>query len=307
MKGRWHSAREICARLKGRWTGHSGTAPCPAHEDRSPSLSLSETRDGRVLVYCHAGCGQDAVIDALRKLGLWNAGNATTDPSYPAYAAQPYDGIRDKSERVRRREAQDIWDAGRSAQGTLVSTYLRARGCRLPLGTELRFSAALYHSEERKSFPAMLARISDEGGFCAVQRTYLDPAGNRKAQLSDSKAASKKTKGPMCGGAVRLFKVEERLGLAEGIETAMSASQLYSIPTWATLSANRLAKIEIPKTVRIITIFSDAGSVGVNSAFEAQDYYERQGLQVDVVTPHADFVDKTTSDFNDVLQGNRAA
>jgi hypothetical protein len=45
-------------------------ARCPAHEDGSPSLSLTE-RDGRVLVHCHAGCEQTAVIDALRARGLW--------------------------------------------------------------------------------------------------------------------------------------------------------------------------------------------------------------------------------------------
>jgi hypothetical protein len=45
-------------------------ARCPAHEDRSPSLSI---RDGAstVLVHCHAGCTQDDVITALRGQGLW--------------------------------------------------------------------------------------------------------------------------------------------------------------------------------------------------------------------------------------------
>lgn len=40
------------------------------HEDHSPSLSIAE-RDGRVLVHCHAGCPQEAVISALRNRGLW--------------------------------------------------------------------------------------------------------------------------------------------------------------------------------------------------------------------------------------------
>ncbi len=34
-------------------------ARCPAHEDRTPSLSVTE-RDGRVLVNCFAGCPTDA-------------------------------------------------------------------------------------------------------------------------------------------------------------------------------------------------------------------------------------------------------
>lgn len=31
-------------------------ACCPAHEDKSPSLSIKEVDGGRVLVYCFAGC-----------------------------------------------------------------------------------------------------------------------------------------------------------------------------------------------------------------------------------------------------------
>jgi hypothetical protein len=45
-------------------------ARCPAHEDKRPSLSIREEGD-RILVYCFSGCRQEAVIDALRELGLW--------------------------------------------------------------------------------------------------------------------------------------------------------------------------------------------------------------------------------------------
>jgi putative DNA primase/helicase len=42
---------------------------CPAHDDRNPSLSVSKA-NGRLLVHCHAGCTQDAVIGELKRLGL---------------------------------------------------------------------------------------------------------------------------------------------------------------------------------------------------------------------------------------------
>ena len=41
------------------------TARCPAHEDRSPSLSVGTGGDGRVLLTCHAGCTPAAICDAL--------------------------------------------------------------------------------------------------------------------------------------------------------------------------------------------------------------------------------------------------
>jgi len=46
-------------------------ACCEAHEDNNPSLSLKDSDDGRVLVHCHAGCSQDAVIESLKARGLW--------------------------------------------------------------------------------------------------------------------------------------------------------------------------------------------------------------------------------------------
>ena len=46
-------------------------ACCPAHEDRNPSLSITQGKD-RLLVHCFAGCTQAEVIDALVVLGLWH-------------------------------------------------------------------------------------------------------------------------------------------------------------------------------------------------------------------------------------------
>jgi hypothetical protein len=48
-----------------RRSGMGWTARCPAHEDSSPSLSVSEGADGRVLFYCHAGCDVEAIVAAL--------------------------------------------------------------------------------------------------------------------------------------------------------------------------------------------------------------------------------------------------
>ena len=50
---------------KVKATGSGWLSLCPAHEDRNPSLSLSEGNDGRVLIHCHAGCEFDSIVDAL--------------------------------------------------------------------------------------------------------------------------------------------------------------------------------------------------------------------------------------------------
>lgn len=42
---------------------------CPAHDDTDPSLWLTEV-DGKILWHCFAGCTQDAVFDAFKKIGI---------------------------------------------------------------------------------------------------------------------------------------------------------------------------------------------------------------------------------------------
>jgi putative DNA primase/helicase len=64
------TAAEISQHLRGHRSGAGYIALCPAHDDRKPSLSLTDEQ-GRILVHCHAGCEQSAVVDALKARGLW--------------------------------------------------------------------------------------------------------------------------------------------------------------------------------------------------------------------------------------------
>jgi hypothetical protein len=57
---------DLLAKLEGvKGRAGSWIARCPAHEDRSPSLTVKELDDGRILVHCFAECGTDAVLGAL--------------------------------------------------------------------------------------------------------------------------------------------------------------------------------------------------------------------------------------------------
>jgi len=61
------SAEALLSRLDGvRRTGRDRwLARCPAHEDRTPSLSVRELDDGRVLVHDHAGCKVEDILGAV--------------------------------------------------------------------------------------------------------------------------------------------------------------------------------------------------------------------------------------------------
>lgn len=291
-------AFQIVKALGGKWTARGAMVRCPAHDDRSPSMSVSLSRDGRPLVYCFAGCSQQAVIAALRAKGLWD-GDAVEDPSLPGYLSTRRDGL-DREERQRREAARSLYAKARPFSGSLAEIYLRTRGLRLTRAPQsLRFVPSLRHSRSDRNWPCMLGAIRDrDGTVTAVQRTYLAPDGKTKAPVEGAKLSL----GPMGNGAVRLSEPHEVLGLAEGIETALSASELYCIPVWATLSAGRLGTIDVPSTVRDVVIFADSGKAGIDGAFKAQDIYEERGLSVEVITPAAHF-QRREGDFNDVLRG----
>jgi hypothetical protein len=59
--------QRVLDRLSGvKGSGSGGyEALCPAHEDRTPSLSIAEGEDGRVLLNCFAGCSTEAVVERL--------------------------------------------------------------------------------------------------------------------------------------------------------------------------------------------------------------------------------------------------
>lgn len=109
-------ALDLVERLGGRWSGGGGLCRCPAHEDRSPSLSVRAGAK-RLLLHCFAGCSAGRVLEALKAQGLLLPGSG------PAGGRRSTVGDRRSVAAARR-----IWDAGRAIDGTLASRYLARRG-----------------------------------------------------------------------------------------------------------------------------------------------------------------------------------
>lgn len=105
------------------------------------------------------------------------------------------------------------------------------------------------------------------------------------------------------GAAVKLAPQTDsgELGLAEGIETALSAQALYGMPVWACLTADQLSKVELPPNVRKVTIFSDndENQTGQKAARALKDRLISDGIKVRVLTPPI-----AGTDFNDVLKSH---
>ncbi len=77
----------LCQLEKLRRTGDGKwLACCPAHNDRSPSLAIKQTDDGKILIHCFAGCSVDEVIGAL---GLELSDLMPDNPTYKKGSSPP--------------------------------------------------------------------------------------------------------------------------------------------------------------------------------------------------------------------------
>ena len=57
---------KLLDRLDGvKRVGDGWLALCPAHDDHNPSLSINEGEDGRIQLYCHAGCDIQDICSSL--------------------------------------------------------------------------------------------------------------------------------------------------------------------------------------------------------------------------------------------------
>lgn len=285
------SALEITRALKGQWLGRYGVACCPAHNDKSPSLQIS---DGGVdvTVHCHAGCDWRAVRDALRGLGLLDGlSESVSAPSI----APPTDDRANDQERIER--ARSIWKASRPIAGTLAEKYLRSRGIRIPLPPSLRFHGCLKDPHGSQHYPAMVAGVCvwPSRKVVAIHRTYLNPEGTGKAPIM----AAKCMLGPVRGGAVRLGSTEPLMAMCEGIESSLSLLQSTSIPTWACLSTTGLRGVVLPDLpfASEVVIGADNDPPGLAAASDAAAMWSKAGRVVRIATPPT-----AGQDFNDVTR-----
>jgi hypothetical protein len=277
--------------------GAGWMARCPAHEDRTPSLSVREAIDGKVLLTCHAGCSLDRIVAAL---GLTIADLFPN--THGARRSHPRATKSRTPGNVSRLLRDCVADTGR------IHDYLKSRGLRGTVPTVLRFHPHLDYFEEgttTTSFPAMVAPIvTADRMTIGVQRTYLSSTSAGKAPV----AAQKKILGQAKGGAVRLVEPETVLALAEGIETALAVTEATGTPCWAILGATNMPAVAVPDGVTTVEIWADPGTKGEEAAAETAAKHHAAGLVVQVMVAPAgtDWLDVLVRDGADALRGARA-
>lgn len=176
--------------------------------------------------------------------------------------------------------------------GDPVTLHLRRRGfARVwPLPACLRYHRALayWHQGERiGTFPAMVApMIAPDGRTVALHRTWLHADGCKADVPTVRKLTA--AAGPLAGACIPLFKpMNGKIGIAEGIETALAAWCASGVPTVAAYSAGNLAAWQWPPGVQRIVVFADndKNNAGQDAADKLRQRARAAGLYVNVVMP----------------------
>jgi phage/plasmid primase-like uncharacterized protein len=256
-------------------------------------LSFCNGVDGRLLAFCFGGCTFDEIMTALVEYGLLDDDD---DDDLHVSRRVPV-CQRDNAERIA--HARQIYGSG--AWDERIAVYLRSRGIHLT-SPVLRFTEQAPHRLGTR-LPAMLAPVVNvTGEQIGVHLTYLRRDGGGKATLP--KEYQRECRGVIHGGAIRLAEhdPDAELIVAEGIESAFSAMQLFGRAGWAAVYAGGLKTLELPSSVRavIIAADNDASGTGQRNALAAYDRWRADGRQVCIKTPPA-----IGTDFNDLLLAAR--
>lgn len=186
-----------------------------------------------------------------------------------------------------------------SVEKSPVQAYLKSRGITIMPDHSVRFSIKEYSTSTKSRLSAMYCVASNYNNKIKYSHcTFL--IGSNKANIEAPKQM--KTITEYSGSiAVKMFKYKDKLGIAEGVETALSCNQMFNIPTWSVLTSSFMKRFVVPKGVKEFYIFADndRNGTGLASAFHCGRSNVLKANDVEQV--HILWPLKDDSDFNDIL------
>jgi hypothetical protein len=300
--------RSVAHALGGEVYGSYVLAPGPGHSrlDRSLSLRLVPSAPDGFVVNSFAGDDWRACRDHVcAALGLGHAPMIPRrDGPATSRTSSSTSGDKGLDDSVRVAAALRIWNEAIDPRGTLVETYLVARGLTLPdecAGAAIRFHPSCPFRIEGCGIvrlPAMIAlmrdAVSDEPR--AVHRTALRADGTGKAEMPDGGPA-KRIRGPSRGAVVKLSPDETvtyGLGLAEGVETALAVMNAGWRPIWAAGSAGAVERFPVLGGIEHLTLFADNDPRGLAAARACAHRWQADGCTAEIL-----FHKAAGADWND--------
>lgn len=312
---RKNSRPDVLDEARGRWRGIlaglgldekalSGKhGPCPIAGCGGKDRFRFDDKDSRGTYYCtQCGAGDGIkLVQLIRGVDFKGALKIVEEvlPSAPQVAKAKERTAEEKGASLKRmwEKAEPIRDGG------IVARYLESRSI-FVRSASLREAKQPYYEDGRKTgeYTAMVARVATvDGKGASLHLTYLTPEGT-KAEVSSPKKIMSPVL-PLMGSAVQLMVAGETLGVTEGIETALSAHERFSVPVWATLNTEGMAAFVWPESVKKLIIFADHDKnfAGHKAAYTLAFRAAGRGLNVDVKFPHL-----VGMDWNDVVREERA-
>lgn len=199
----------------------------------------------------------------------------------------------------RKPEAKNImgmWKGLSTLRGTSGERYLNSRGIYDMPKRAMKFGRH-YDVPSGKHYECITCVATDINcNPCYIHRTLLD--GDKKADIDGSKKLEK-INNSFGSVAIRLTEPDTCIGIAEGIETALSATKLYKTKAWATLNTSFMKKFIAPSGVKHLIIYadSDANGAGHVAAFECGNKNILSKNDIEKVT----IMWPESGDFNDLL------
>jgi Toprim domain len=184
--------------------------------------------------------------------------------------------------------ARRLFAVSQPIRRTLVETYLGNRSIEAVHDAgALRFHPRCYYRPgdglPTETWPAMIAAVADLSGvITGVHRTWLSPDGSDKAPIE----TQRKAMGGLLGNAVRFGIANDVLAAGEGIETMLSLRcALPTMPMAAALSANHLAALLLPLTLRRLYIARDGDAAGDMALAALTERAEAAGIEALALSP----------------------
>jgi putative DNA primase/helicase len=296
-RGRWLEILPLLGVSANFLRNRHGPCPMCGGKDRF----RYDDKNGDGTYFCNQ-CGPGNGLSFIKKFKGWNHREACDeiDRIVGSERRQIHRAVAPVSDNSRRADALRKLLAA-AGDDAVVDAYLERRGLGAGiaglLGALQGHAACPYYGEDHLlvgHFPAVLGRLqSPDGDLVSVQRIYDHPqAVPRKKMMPPV--------GTVNGGAVRLYAVDDEVGVCEGIETAIAARLLFNIPVWAAISAHGLEVFEPPQGVFKVHIFgdNDANYEGQGAAAILARRMARKKLEICVNIP-----DEPGTDWLDVYLG----
>ncbi len=245
--------------LKKSGADHFGL--CPFHNESTGSFSVN---DKKRFFYCFGcGAGGDVVkfimqrqdlefreaVELLESKNGLKLLKASTQPAAPKVPQAQDPG---KLEGVVR-----IW--GQCRWHPIIAHYFTGRHIVPPSSygvadpsinqgwpADVLFHRGLWHKDEKREYPAMVAAFRQRPGgpVQAIHRTFLKVSGTTVTKAGT--ASDKMMLGPVAGSVIWLGPIAGEMTGGEGIETTLSAGQIFKRPGIAFGARAGMATFELP-------------------------------------------------------------